>query len=595
VDSPSLIHRAAPALRWLQSACAIICMLQAIACRAAEAPAFHVEIVAPPDLKKLLESELDAVRWSTRTELTPRQVEQLFDAAPDQARALAETEGYFEAQVKPTRLERDSRPLLRLEVVPGTPTRIASVDVRVQGPVTTEPEGTQRVAQAQRAFGLQPGQVFRQADWSQAKERVVRNLARKRYALARIAESRAQIDPAAHTAVLSVVVESGPTVTLGPAQIKGLERYAPRLVQNLNPIPPGAVYDEEEMLKFQRRLIQSGHFASAIVNANPSLERPTDAPLQVTVVEAQARRIELGVGYSTDRGARAQANYTDSNAFDRGWRSSLRLEVDRLVQEADAGLAFPRQESGWRYLIGGNVKHEDIQDQEVLNWSVSGAHLYAVEEYESALSLQYLTERSRAGEGEWDNSAALFLNQRWLWNLLDDPVNPRRGSTFQIQFGGAAEALLSTRTFGRVHLRANHLQRLSSRLTLQLRGEAGAVLADSRQDIPQEYVFRTGGDTSIRGFAFESLGVDENGAVVGGRYLAVGSAELIAWFNREWGIAGFVDAGNAWDEIDAFDPVYGIGFGARWRSPVGNLNLDLAWPEGRGEGRIHFSVGIVFR
>jgi translocation and assembly module TamA len=331
------------------------------------------------------------------------------------------------------------------------------------------------------------------------------------------------------------------------------------------------------------------------VTANPSAEHPADTPLLVTVVESQARRIELGVGYSTDRSARAQATYTDNNAFDRGWNSTLKLEVDGLVQEATAGLAFPRQESGWRYLLGGNVKHEDIQDQEVLNWSVSGAHLYAVEEYESALSLQYLTERSRIGEGEWDNSEALFLNQRWLWNTLDDPVNPRVGSTFQLQVGGASEALLSTRTFGRVHVRANHLRYLLPQVSLQLRGEAGAVLADSRQGIPSEYVFRTGGDTSIRGFAFESLGVDQNGAVVGGRYLVVGSAELITWFSPQWGTAGFVDAGNAWDELDAFDPVYGVGFGVRWRSPVGNLNLDLAWPEGRGEGRLHFSVGIIFR
>ena len=65
-----------------------------------------------------------------------------------------------------------------------------------------------------------------------------------------------------------------------------------------------------------------------------------------------------------------------------------------------------------------------------------------------------------AGEGEWDNSEALFLNQRWLWNTLDDPVNPRVGSTFQLQMGGASEALLSTRTFGRVHVRANHLRYL---------------------------------------------------------------------------------------------------------------------------------------
>jgi translocation and assembly module TamA len=580
----------------LAHALALLGLLWPMLAPATEAAApYRVEVVAPPDLNALLAEELDVIRWSTRPELTARQIDQLFEAAPDQARALAETLGYFEARVQPERLEREGRPLLRLTVAPGEPTRIAAVSVRVEGPVTADPEGGGRTARAERAFGLKSGDVFRQQDWEAAKARVVRSLARKRYALARVVHSRAQIDPPTRTAALEVVVDSGPTVTMGPVQINGLQRYAPRLVQNLNPIAPGSVYDEEMLVKYQRRLVQSGHFASALVTATPSAERPDSTPVQVRVVEAQARRIELGAGYSTDRGVRGQARYTDDNAFDRAWRFTANLEVDTLVQEAAVGLAFPRREDGWRYLLGGNVKQEDIQDQRIFNWSVTGARLYAVEEYESSLSLQFLTETSKLDDGTRDESDALFLNQRWLWNTLNDPVNPRRGSTFQIQLGGAADALLSTRSFGRAHLRANHLRRLLPNLTLQLRGEAGAVLADSRAGIPSEYVFRTGGDTSIRGYEFESLGVEEGGAIVGGRYLAVASVELMPWFTREWGMAGFVDAGNAWDEWDAFDPVYGVGFGVRWRSPLGNLNLDLAWPEAQGQGRLHFSVGIVFR
>ncbi len=579
----------------MQHAVALFGLLCALACVAAESVAFLVEIEAPPDLKKLLENELDVVRWSKRAEVTPRQIALLFDAAPDQARALAETEGFFQAQVRVQRLERDGKPLLRLEVVPGEPVRVSRVEVRVEGPVTTEPGGAQRIAQARAAFRLEPGTAFTQDAWAAAKDRVVRSLKRKRYATAHVIQSRAEIDPAARTAVLTLVVDSGPTVTLGAARISGLQRYPERLVQNLNPIKPGSVYDEEALVKYQRRLLNSGHFGSAMVAANPDPKQPQATPVLVTVVESPAQHIEVGVGYSTDVYERFQLGYTHDNAFDEGIRFSSRLELDRLVQQASGGFAFPRQEDGWRYVLGGQVKTEDIQDQHIFNWSVTGEHRFAVEEYESALSLQYLSERSEIEDGPIDYRHALFLNQRWLWNTLDDPINPRKGTTFQIQTGGAAEQLGSTKSFGRVHLRANTLQQLNPSLSLLLRGEAGAVLADDRNGIPSDYVFRTGGDTSIRGYAYQSLGVKEDDAVVGGRYLAVASAELQPWFNEEWGLATFVDWGNAWDRFEDFEPVYGVGFGVRWRSPLGSLHLDIAWPKAQGDPRLHFSVGIVFR
>ena len=567
----------------------------------AEARPFRLQIVAPPALKTVLESNLDIVRWSKRGELTPGQIDQLFDAAPEQARELAATEGYFNARVTAERVPGPrspgdaALPTLQLTVVPGEPVRISMVEVAIVGPVQQDAGGARRIERARKAFGLRTGEVFRQEAWDGAKTRAVSSLARNRYAAARVTDSRAEVDPAANTAALRVVIDSGPSIRMGPVQITGLQRYPRTLVENLNPIPRGSVYDEAELLKYQRRLLLSGRFASAIVTANPDPAQPADTPVRVTVVEAQARRVELGVGYSTDRGARAQAGYTDRNVFDRAWLFTANLAIDRLEREGLASLQFPRHPDGWHYGLEARIHGEDIQGQTVHYWSATAAHAFLIEEYESALGLQYLSEHSELVDGTRDDRQALFLNQRWLWNGLDDPINPRKGYTFQVQAGGAAEPLLSSRSFGRLHLRANYLQPLGGKLTLGLRAEAGAVIANSRSDIPSPYVFRTGGDTSIRGYAFQSLGVEEGGAIVGGRYLLVGSAELTRWISREWGVGVFLDGGNAWDDVRAFKAVFGYGAGARWRGPLGNLSLDLAYGEARNEFRVHFNAGIVFR
>lgn len=558
-------------------------------------PTLQVEVEAPETLREALEANLDIVRWSRRGGLTSGQIEQLFSTARKQVREIAATEGYFDPRVETSLRRNGEQRIARLEVIPGEPVLVQGVELSFTGPLRKDPQADARMDRARRAFRLAPGERFRQAEWDAAKARALRSIARTRYGTATLAESQARIDPERGTAHLTLVIDSGPPVTMGAPRINGLQRYEERLVRNLNPIPPGADYDEDELLKYQRRLLASGYFGSAIVASSPSRDAPSDTPILVSLVESESRRIELGVGYSTDRGARAQASYRDNNLFDRAWRLNTRVAVDRLIQELHAGVAFPRLPSGIHYGIETELRAEDIQGQDVLNWSLTGGRQFLTEEYESGLTLQFLSERSRLDDGPEDNRSALFLNQRWLWNTLNDPINPRRGYSFQFQAGGALQGVLSTQTFGRLHTRANYLHPFNRDWTLALRGEAGAVLAESRSNIPSAYVFRTGGDTSIRGYAYESLGVQEADAIVGGRYLLVGSVELMRWLNRQWGIGAFVDGGNAWDDLSDFEAVYGYGAGVRWRSPLGNLSLDLARGEANDEWRVHFSAGLVLR
>jgi translocation and assembly module TamA len=112
--------------------------------------------------------------------------------------------------------------------------------------------------------------------------------------------------------------------------------------------------------------------------------------------------------------------------------------------------------------------------------------------------------------------------------------------------------------------------------------------------VPIALLFRTGGDTTVRGYAFDSLGPRIGDATVGGRYYAIGSAEVVRWIAPTWGIAAFVDAGNAADRVSDLKPVYGYGVGARLRTPIGPMRLDVAYGEAARTVRLHLSVGLSF-
>ena len=177
---------------------------------------------------------------------------------------------------------------------------------------------------------------------------------------------------------------------------------------------------------------------------------------------------------------------------------------------------------------------------------------------------------------------------------LNNRLAPTKGYAVEAQAGVAVEPLLTDKSFIRSYLKGLRLQTVSENSYLVLRGELGAVFSNGKSGIPSTLMFRTGGDQSVRGYAYESLGVKEGDAVVGGRYLAVASAEYQYYFLRNWGIAFFVDAGNAGDTVSELDPAVGYGIGGRWRSPAGPVGVDLAYGERTGNFRLHFSLGFTF-
>jgi len=556
---------------------------------------FSVQIEAPKALTGVLQDNLDLTGWAGREDVSEDQLRQLVKTAPEQARGLLATEGYFSSTVT-ARLERaEPAWIVKLQVDPGEPTKVVSVDLRIRGAVNDDPVREQRLRTAREAFVLNEGSVFRQRDWDASKDGATHSLHRRYYAAARIISSRADIDPVAREARLAVEIDSGPPFYFGEVEANGLQRYPLQIVRNLSPIEPGDPYDEEQLLKFQKRLLASGRFASAVVFSANDVERANAIPIFVNVVESQARKVDLGVGFSTDRGPRGLAGYTDYNAFDRALRLNARAEVDRLRQEVLGGIDFPVNESGWRYGALARFKYEDIQSVQSTDWSVTGLHTYLIEERKSQQLLQHLTENRVLADGTEDDLQALYLAQLWSWNNLDNFLNPRDGHFLGLELGGASRDVGSDATFGRVIARGSYFLPVKTFGTVLLRLESGTVIADSRNGIPSEYLFRTGGDNSVRGYSYESLGVEQGGSIVGGRYLLVGSVEYIHWIGEQWGAAVFYDAGNAVDETSDFEPAVGYGVGARWYSPIGSLNLDLAYGEDVDDYRVHFTAGFVLQ
>lgn len=506
---------------------------------------------------------------------------------------LLATEGYFAPQVNvhPAGAGRS----LSLKVTPGPRTLVGTVDIEFRGDLSGAGDARQTRRETLRAaWTLGAGEPFRSPAWEAAKAALLAAVSGTDYAAAQIIESTAEVDPESTRARLHLVLDSGSAYRFGATTVSGLARYDRQLVDRLAPFRPGAPYRRDQLLSFQSRLQSTPYFHSVMVTADPDTAQGTTLPVHVALTEARARQIGLGLGYSTNSGARSELNYRNRDFLGSAWSLSSGLRVDQKLQSLFSDIETQPDVQGYRMSIGARAENSDIEGLVSARQVLGVGRSRTQGQIETRLGLDWQRERQQPSGGTEQNDRALALGWRWIQRSVDDPLKPRNGHLIELRLAGATQRLLSDQDFVHTHLRVQTWWPLGERDTFSLRGEAGVTAARSRIGIPQEYLFRAGGTQSVRGYNYQSLGVHDGSAVVGGRALVTGSAEYTHWFTADWGSALFVDAGNAGDRWRELKPVHGYGLGARWRTPAGPLALDLAWGEAVKRWQVHFSVAVAF-
>ncbi len=219
---------------------------------------YRVAIDAPKEIAEVLRKGLNLVRWQSDPQMTPEQLRRLADEAAREAREVAATEGYFSPHVA-VAIDQSVQPwVVRLTLEPGERTQVGEVDLRFSGPAAEDPQAAAIFKRVRDTWPLRRGQPFRQAEWDAAKRRAVRELSAYRYAAARVADSRALVDPQSQRVALAVELASGPPYRFGDVRVVGTRRYADALVENLSPFRAGDDYDRDTLLVYQRRLLESG-------------------------------------------------------------------------------------------------------------------------------------------------------------------------------------------------------------------------------------------------------------------------------------------------------------------------------------------------
>jgi len=460
------------------------------------------------------------------------------------------------------------------------------------------------LAALRRRWGLKADEPFRQAAWNEAKNLLLAQLRAEGYPAATSVSTSAKVDAQTNRVTLSVLADSGPLFHMGAISIEGLQRYGESDVRRLTTFAPGQAYNEQLLLDYQDRLVKVGLFEGAVIEIDPDPTKAAAAPVLIRVKELPLQAATVGVGYSANTGQRLTLEHLHRRVFGQPWIAKNKIELGPKRTAWEGELTSHPLEGLYRNLVSGSAERLESASEIRKSWSARVGRAQDTPHIERLYYAELTHSNLETAAGAASSDAA-SLNYNWIWRHVDSVLLPTKGLTLSLQTAAGyakgrditEEGLTEGRgPFTRAWGRLTWYRPVGSWYAT-LRTEAGQVFARQRVGVPDTLLFRAGGDESVRGYAYRTLGPIVDGVVTSGHVLWTGSAEIARPISPkrpafQW--AAFIDAGQSADRWSELHPAVGYGVGLRWRSPVGPLRLDLAYGQQVHKTRVHMSVGVAF-
>ncbi len=523
-----------------------------------------------------------------KPDLSESTIQRLHRLAPEEIRQSMQPFGYYEPTID-ARLEKVRgvwQATYRID--PGPPTTLDHVEIRVYGEGGEEPS----VKAVLTSTEIISGQRLNHPAYQQTKSQLSDALYNTGYIDAKFIRSEIKVYPPKHKADIYLIAESGPPFKFGAITVEQ-DILHQDFVNRFATIKQGDRFDTSKLIDFQLALGDSNYFKQVEILAKRENAVGTEIPVTVKTEPAKPRRYVAGFGFGTDTGPRVTGGAELRRINRRGHKMRFDVLASAIEQSFSSQYLIPIKNIATDNLAftasasRGNVGDVDVS-QFKLGTSVNENWLG----FRRRLSLSLERENYDIGVGT-QTSMLFFPGIELSRKYADDPLFPRRGYSATLDIHGGVEGLLTETTFLHTSISARTVLPLTARSRLLVRGNLGAIQAATFSDLPPSQRFFAGGDQSVRGYGYQDLSPkNSDGEAIGGQYLAVASIEVDYLFYKNFGLATFLDIGNAGNDVLS-NLKKGIGIGLRYRSPVGMIRFDGARPldDGADGFRLHISIG----
>ena len=518
-------------------------------------------------------------------------VRRQFRRADTQIRQALEVYGYYAPTID-GRLDQDKDCWrARFTVDRGPRVQLRRVNVVLAGAGTDDSELAGLVAS--RPFV--PGTGLNQRAYDQFKSDLASLAQRRGFFDGRFTASQIDVFPGELVADVTIEYTTGERYRFGAVEFDQSvvdEFLARRYVE----FKPGDPYDADQINELYTALLSGGYFQNVEVRTNPRPAPDLDVPITVVLTAVPPRTWTTGVGYTTDTGVKFRLGVLHRRLNTRGHQVEFKSSFAEILGEATASyrlpLGSPRDE--WLSFDAG-YKYDNPDDRRSDEYRIGVKEIKRRRgNWRETRAIDYSRESFRVGDTD-STSNLVIPGIGWTNQPTVIPSRPREARRLSFTISGTDEVLGSDTAFLQLESRGRLILPLWSTARLLIRGEVGWTIKDEFDDLPFSVRYFAGGDDSVRGYDYKTLGpTDADGNVIGGANKLAGSVEFDQKIFEHWSVAAFVDTGNAFDSFKSLSLKTSIGAGIRWFSPLGPVRFDIGVPLDRDAPdsfRLHITLG----
>lgn len=538
------------------------------------------------DVKNNILSYLSIEQQKSHPNLTEGRISRLHHKASGEIKNALQPFGYYQPEIQ-SRLEHEKDKWSAYYLIdPGPPILVSDIDIQILG----DGEQDRRFQQLIRDFPLHVGDILDHARYEKGRDAFLQLTTERGYFDAQPLKHEVIVRPEEFTASITLHIDTGKRYNFGKIIFKQ-EVLNEDLLNDYVTFAQGDPYSTDQLLELQNALSDSEYFSQVDVRGNRDAVEDYEIPVEITLLPRMKHLYTLGAGYGTDTGPRGTFGWENRRINKDGHRLATELKASEIKNSLSARYEIPIRNPRTDNISFTTAWVQDeprTSKSETLLWGISRT----VSRYVNWLETVYLNYQSESFEigGEDKQEALVLPGISWSRIKADDRLLTRHGSRLWMDFKtgvGTNTNLVQSRLSGKV------VRSTGDNARILLRGDIGASDVTEFVELPASLRFFTGGDQTVRGYSYNSLGpTNTDGEITGGKHLLVGSIEYEHKISGNWSGALFYDAGNAMNDFSE-DLKHGTGIGLRWKTFIGPIRLDYAWAlsnPGNPE-RIHLSIG----